>query len=114
LVHQFTRVGTLALMQGGSAISKDLPPFCVARGHNGLCGLNSVGLRRAAFTSQQRLELKRLYHRLFRSGQKLEAALAAASKECTEEPGRLLIAFVSSSQRGLCADTSARALRFAI
>jgi len=30
--HQFVRVGTLALMQGGAAISKDLPPFCVARG----------------------------------------------------------------------------------
>jgi UDP-N-acetylglucosamine acyltransferase len=32
LVHQFVRVGTLALMQGGAAISKDLPPFTIARG----------------------------------------------------------------------------------
>jgi UDP-N-acetylglucosamine acyltransferase len=38
LVHQFVRVGTLALMQGGSAVSKDLPPFTVARGDNGICG----------------------------------------------------------------------------
>ncbi|PYI81986.1 MAG: acyl-[acyl-carrier-protein]--UDP-N-acetylglucosamine O-acyltransferase, partial [Verrucomicrobia bacterium] len=62
LVHQGVRVGMLALMQGGSAISKDLPPFTVARGDNGICGLNTVGLRRAGFTSEQRLELKRLYH----------------------------------------------------
>jgi len=49
------RVGTLALMQGGAAISKDLPPFCVARGDNGICGLNSVGLRRAGFEAGERL-----------------------------------------------------------
>src|SRR5919108_6171725 len=47
LVHQWVRVGTLALMQGGSAISKDLPPYTVARGDNAICGLNIIGLRRA-------------------------------------------------------------------
>ena len=64
LVHQFCRVGTLALMQGGSAISQDLPPFTVALRDNEICGLNVVGLRRAGFTAEQRLELKRLYHLL--------------------------------------------------
>ena len=49
LVHQFTRVGTLAIMQGGAGVSKDVPPFTVARGVNGICGLNVVGLRRAGF-----------------------------------------------------------------
>ena len=47
LVHQFVRVGTLALMQGGSAISKDLPPYTVARGGNRLGGLNSGPLAHA-------------------------------------------------------------------
>jgi UDP-N-acetylglucosamine acyltransferase len=107
LVHQFVRVGALALMQGGSAISKDLPPFTVARGHNGICGLNIVGLRRAGFTSEQRLELKRLYQALFRGGQKFSAALAAARAEFTSEPARLLLEFVSSTKRGLCSDVSA-------
>jgi UDP-N-acetylglucosamine acyltransferase len=55
LVHQFVRIGTLALMQGGAAVSQDLPPYTIARGDNGICGLNSVGLRRAGFTSEQRL-----------------------------------------------------------
>jgi len=59
LVHQFVRVGALALMQGGSVVTKDLPPYCVARGFNGTCGLNTVGLRRAGLTAEQRLELKR-------------------------------------------------------
>src|SRR5260370_3986188 len=80
LVHQFTRVGTLAIMQGGSAISKDLPPFTIARGDNGICGLNAVGLRRAGFTAEQRLELKKLYHALFRSGKNFRSAIAEAQK----------------------------------
>jgi UDP-N-acetylglucosamine acyltransferase len=109
LVHQFVRVGTLALMQGGSGISQDLPPFCVARGVNGICGLNTVGLRRAGFTSEQRVELKRLYHALFRSGQKLSAALAEAQKGFASEPARVLLEFVAANKRGICADVSEKA-----
>src|SRR4051812_37798858 len=52
LVHQFVRVGTLAIMQGGSAISKDLPPYTIARGSNGICGINVIGMRRAGFTAE--------------------------------------------------------------
>lgn len=105
LVHQFTRVGTLALMQGGACISKDLPPFCVARGNNGVCGLNSVGLRRAGFTPEQRLELKRLYHLLFRGGQRLRLALNTAAMEFTSDAALQMIEFVAASRRGVLADT---------
>jgi UDP-N-acetylglucosamine acyltransferase len=108
LVHQFVRVGRFALMQGGSAISKDLPPFCIARGDNGICGLNVVGLRRAGFSGEQRLELKRLYHLLFRSGKKLSAAVAEARDIASSEGARVLIDFIASTKRGLCADTSMR------
>ena len=69
MLHQFVRVGTLALMQGGAGISKDLPPYTVAQGVNGICGLNTIGLRRAGFTQAERLELKELYHALFRNSQ---------------------------------------------
>jgi UDP-N-acetylglucosamine acyltransferase len=108
LIHQFVRVGTLALMQGGSAISKDLPPYTVARGDNGICGLNIVGLRRAGFTSAQRLELKRLYQALFRSGRSLREAVAAARAQFTSELARTLLDFVAASKRGVCADRGAR------
>jgi UDP-N-acetylglucosamine acyltransferase len=108
LVHQFVRVGTLAMMQGGSAISKDLPPFTVARGDNGICGLNSVGLRRAGFPPEQRLELKKLYHALFRSGRNLREAAAAAEQAFTGEAARRMIQFVAATRRGICADTGHR------
>ncbi|HUA37763.1 MAG TPA: acyl-ACP--UDP-N-acetylglucosamine O-acyltransferase [Candidatus Sulfopaludibacter sp.] len=103
-VHQFTRIGTLALMQGGSAISQDLPPFTVAFRDNQICGLNSVGLRRAGFTSEQRLELKRLYHLLFRSGKGLRDALGEAQKDFSSDTAKILLDFVTGAKRGVCAD----------
>jgi len=110
LVHQFVRIGTLALMQGGSAISKDLPPFTVARGDNGICGLNAIGLRRAGFTSEERLELKQLYHALFRSGQNLRNACAVAQKQFSSPAARTLLDFMAATRRGVCRDTGSLAI----
>jgi UDP-N-acetylglucosamine acyltransferase len=45
--HQFIRVGRLAICQGASGFSKDIPPFAMAAERNGVAGLNVVGLRRA-------------------------------------------------------------------
>lgn len=104
-VHQFCRVGTLAMMQGNSAISIDLPPFTIALRVNEICGLNSVGLRRAEFSAEQRLELKKLYHLLFRSGKNLRMVLAEAQKKFTSPAAKILLNFVASAKRGICADS---------
>jgi len=104
LLHQFTRVGTLALMQGGSAISQDLPPFTVARGDNGICGLNVIGLRRAGINAEQRMELKRIYHLLFRSGRNLRPAVEEAQKNFTSPAAKIMLDFVAAAKRGVCAD----------
>jgi len=104
LVHQFVRVGTLALMQGGSGIGKDLPPYTVARGVNGICGLNTIGLRRAGLTAEERLELKQLYRALFRNNQNLRPALAAARNQFAGAPAKVLMDFLAASARGVCAD----------
>jgi len=105
LVHQFVRIGTLAMMQGGSGVSKDLPPFVTARGPNGMCGLNVVGLRRAGYTAPQRLELKQLYHHLFRGAGPLRERLESARGLFGAEPSLHLIEFVAAAKRGLCRDT---------
>ena len=105
LVHQFTRVGALAIMQGGAAISQDLPPFTIAQRENEICGLNVVGLRRAGFTAEQRLELKRLYHLLFRRGKNLREALAAARKNFNGTTAKILLDFVAAAKRGVCSDS---------
>lgn len=106
LIHQFTRVGTLALMQGGAGVSKDIPPYTVARGVNRICGLNLVGLRRAGVLLGERTELKRLYHTLFRGGKNLSMAMASAGPEFTSDRARILLDFVQSARRGVCADFS--------
>lgn len=106
VIHQFCRIGRLALMQGQAAISKDLPPFCVARRDNGIAGLNTIGLRRAGITSADRLVLRRAYLRLFRTRDRLGVALAAIRSDLgghslVDE----LVTFVETSRRGVCADT---------
>ena len=104
LVHQFSRVGTLALMQGGAAISKDLPPYCVALRENEICGLNVVGLRRAGFTAEQRLELKQLYRFLFRAGKNFRKAVAEAQSQFSGTPAQRFLEFVGAARRGVCSD----------
>jgi UDP-N-acetylglucosamine acyltransferase len=93
-------------MQGGSAISKDLPPFTIARGANHLAGLNVIGLRRAGYTTAQRLELKQLYRQLLRRHGQFSAALAEAQTNFTSAPARTLLDFVAASKRGVCVDSS--------
>ena len=105
LVHQFTRVGTLAIMQGGAGIGQDLPPFTIATGINTICGLNVVGLRRAGFSAEERLELKKLYHALFRSGKNLREAAAQAQETFLSVGAKTVLEFVATTKRGVCSDS---------
>ena len=47
VVHQYTRIGRLAMMRGLSRTSRDVPPFCIMDGTHTLRGINLVGLKRA-------------------------------------------------------------------
>jgi UDP-N-acetylglucosamine acyltransferase len=103
VVHQFTRVGELAMIGGGSAVRQDIVPFCLADGHPARPkGLNLVGLRRAGIPEGRIASLKRAFRIVFRSAgsleQRLEQAVAAVSD--TAEVTRL-IAFIRASKRGV-------------
>jgi UDP-N-acetylglucosamine acyltransferase len=108
-VHQFVRVGTLAMLQGLAGVTQDLPPFTVARAMNEMCGLNIVGMRRAGISAADRLEVKKLYRALFRSGQNLRAAVAKAEGQFTGGPARTMLRFVQEARRGVVADCGAGA-----
>jgi UDP-N-acetylglucosamine acyltransferase len=108
LVHQFTRVGALALMRGGSAISKDLPPFCISRGENSLAGLNTVGMRRAGISPDERLELKRVYHFLFRAGRNIRAAAEEALNLFQSTSAQAMLRFIAEAKRGILTLSSRR------
>src|SRR5262249_34381909 len=104
LVPQCVGVCTLAMMQGGSAISKVLPPFTVARGDNSCCGLNTIGLRRAGLSPADRLELKQLYHSLFRSGLNLRKAVTAARDKFSSPSAKMMLDFIEATKRGVVFD----------
>ncbi len=104
LVHQFCRVGTLSIMQGGAAVSQDLPPFTIALRVNEMCGLNTIGLRRAGFPAAERLELKQLYHALFRSGKSLRVAVEEARQIFSSPGAQRMLEFIATTKRGVCSD----------
>jgi len=53
MVHQFCRIGRQSLCSGGSLMTGDLPPYCIAAGRNTVVGLNLVGMRRAGMESSE-------------------------------------------------------------
>ena len=103
LVHQFARVGRLVMMAGGSAAHKDIPPFCMTRSTtlNKVMGLNSVGLRRAGFTSEQRLTLKRAFKTLYQSNLLIPEALVRLETEFDSALVTEICDFIKNSQRGI-------------
>lgn len=103
-VHQWCRVGTRAMLGGHSLATQDVPPFCTLKSGavNELAGLNTVGLRRAGFSPEQRTDLKRAYMRLFRSGLALSAAVQEIEQAEPSAAVRELLDFVKTSHRGVC------------
>jgi UDP-N-acetylglucosamine acyltransferase len=102
VVHQFVRIGRLALLRGLSRTSRDVPPFCVMDGTHTVRGLNRVGLRRAGFEAERIRDLQGAFARLFRRRRNLQAALAEVEAEAMSAEVRQLVDFIRASRRGVC------------
>ncbi|MGD0969551.1 MAG: acyl-ACP--UDP-N-acetylglucosamine O-acyltransferase [Candidatus Aquilonibacter sp.] len=102
-VHQFTRIGRYAMVGGASKITKDVPPFFLIEGNPAEpYGLNSVGLRRAGFSLEERNEIKKFYKILYNPKLNVSQAVEEMKAEASSEPGRELVAFLEApSQRGI-------------
>ncbi len=103
LVHQHTRLGTMSIMQGASAVGKDVPPFATEAGKNSVVGINVVALRRAGFGPDLRSEVKRAFHILYHEGLNVSQALARAAEEKWSPEIQPFWDFVKASKRGVCA-----------
>lgn len=102
--HQHLRVGRLAICQGLSGFSKDVPPFVIAAERNGVAGLNVVGLRRAGFSAAQRAEINEAFSLVYRRGFNTRQALAAAAERAWSADAQAFFDFVASAKkRGICA-----------
>lgn len=104
VVHQFCHIGRLAMLGGASAVSKDVPPFCTAATgeYNRIAGLNVIGLRRAGFTSEKRLEIKRAFDLLYRSGLTPAQAIERIKTGLPAGPAQEIAEFAEASKRGVC------------
>ena len=104
VVHQFTRIGQLAMVSGLSAVNKDVPPYMLCGGRPAVIqGLNVVGLRRAGLSAAVREDIKRAYKFLYREGLSVPHALEAIERKCNTSEVKRLVEVVKSSQRGICA-----------
>src|SRR5580658_5631707 len=103
VIHQYSRIGRLAMIAGNTRVNSDVPPYFLYAGYNVEAkGLNLVGLKRAGFTAAEIQALKAAYRILYRSRLKLEVALNRIEAELSGEPARRLVEFIRSSKRGIC------------
>jgi UDP-N-acetylglucosamine acyltransferase len=103
VVHQYSKIGRLAMIGGNTRINSDVPPFFLYSGFNVEAkGLNLVGLKRAGYKHSEISALKQAYQILYRSGLKLEEALARIELEISTTEARHLVDFIRRSERGIC------------
>ncbi|MCC7011639.1 MAG: acyl-ACP--UDP-N-acetylglucosamine O-acyltransferase [Planctomycetes bacterium] len=103
-VHQFCRVGRLTLVGGGAMVTKDAPPFSIVAGSYPVRwrAPNTIGLRRAGLTSEQRTAIRHALARIFRSGESPLRVAHELSKSPVPEVLEIARA-VLDSKRGICA-----------
>lgn len=102
-VHQFVRIGRLAMVGGATKLARDVPPFFLCDGSPaGIYGLNKIGLQRAGINSEAQTELKEAYKILYRSNRNLSQALSVLVERVRTAEGRELVEFLSAeSKRGI-------------
>jgi UDP-N-acetylglucosamine acyltransferase len=102
-IHQFVRIGAYAFIGRATYVGKDVLPYLMISGYAAAtCGINTVGLKRAGFTSASVDVLRRAYKTIFRKGLTTQQALAELEKVQLESPEVIpLIDAIHSSTRGI-------------
>jgi UDP-N-acetylglucosamine acyltransferase len=109
-IHQFVRVGRLALLSGVSSSTKDIPPFIMQQRANTVVGVNVVGMRRAGIPGPHIDAVRQAFHLLYRSELLLPQALARIEAELGGVPEVAeMVAFIRASARGITLHTSREA-----
>ena len=103
LVHQFCKIGKYSFSAMGSVISRDIPPYVLVGGQpTKPHGINAVGLERQGFSQDAIRQIKKAYKIVFKSGLKLEDAIAALDEMAEETAEILCLAnFLKQTQRSI-------------
>ncbi len=103
LVHQFVIIGAHVMIQGGSKVGKNVPPYIIAgRDPLSYAGVNSIGLRRRNFTNEQVNSIQDIYRKLYSKGYNTTQAIEIIEKELSASNERDdIVLFVKNSKRGI-------------
>lgn len=101
-VHQFARVGELAMIGGLAKITRDIPPYLMFDGAGVCVGVNVIGLRRAGYSREERQDVKAIYKALYRTPGSFSRALEEIESLVSTPAGNKLLAFLKApSKRGI-------------
>jgi UDP-N-acetylglucosamine acyltransferase len=100
VVHQFVRIGKLAMIGGLSRVNQDVVPFMMVVGDSRVWGINLVGLRRASFARDEIKKIRKAYRLLYRKGLPLKEALSQLEPIDSKNVKEIFL-FVLSSKRGI-------------
>lgn len=102
LMHQFCRVGSLAMVGGGTRFSQNVPPFTTcAREPAAYCGLNVIGLRRHGYSNETIDLIHNAYRLIYQSNLQLKDALDRIREELSQtDEIRYIVEFVENSKKG--------------
>jgi UDP-N-acetylglucosamine acyltransferase len=101
-IHQFCRVGQLAMVGGQAHINRDVLPYVTVDGRTShVVGLNLIGLKRSGFTDRDIAQLKAAYRLIYRSGLTWAEILKELRSEFTEGPASQYYEFLQRGKRGI-------------
>ncbi len=101
-IHQFVRIGRLAMVAANSAVLQDVPPFALAIGSPArVKSLNSTGLSRNGFQQADIIQLKKAYRILFDVSRRFQDRLTILAED-PHPAVQHLVSFVRNSERGIC------------
>jgi UDP-N-acetylglucosamine acyltransferase len=107
-IHQFCRIGRLAMVGGHARVVQDVPPFMLLDGQSGcIVGLNVVGLRRSGHSAGEVADLKAAYRVIYRRGLPWREVLDALQAEFSAPTVAHLHAFLSGGSRGFAQERRA-------
>jgi UDP-N-acetylglucosamine acyltransferase len=106
-LHQFVRIGKLAMIGAGAMVPMDIPPYCLAWGDRArLSGLNLVGLRRRGYSHEDIQSLKKIFRDIFNPDQPIKEKLALLTVQSLPDPCREFVDFLQKSTRGITRPSS--------
>jgi UDP-N-acetylglucosamine acyltransferase len=101
-IHQFVKIGSHAMIAGGSLVRKDVPPFITAaREPLGFTGINTLGLKRRGFSNEEIDEIHEIYRLIYQSELNHSEVLKSLKKINQTVNSQLIIEFLDQSTRGI-------------